>query len=191
MVYALLLGSASLSGLLCPITGSPVAPDSKMVDANGIRFRFCSPECSTKFKLDPIGNLRAASAKGWTVGVGVFDPVTGRKLTPQSARGGSSDFGGVRFAFQSAANKAMFDSDPKRYGVVPERWSPTCPVMGLELAHTYGAPGYIDRDGVRYFACCDQCMPKLRSTDLSHAKTGPPKAFDVPAVWAKLSGPGF
>jgi YHS domain-containing protein len=167
-----------------------------MVDVNGIRFRFCGDDCRAKFKEGPMQALRAASGKGWIVGVGVFDPVSGKKLTPQSARGGSSDYQGVRFAFTSSENKAAFDAEPKRFGSVPEKWCSICPIMNTELAHTYGATGYLDVAGVRYFSCCEQCYPRLRSGsqafgNIDSTKIGPPRAFDVPAVWAKLSGPGF
>lgn len=139
--------------------------------------------------------LAAAAKQGWTVGTAVFDAVAGRKLTPQTARGGTSDFSGVRYAFLSGANKATFDADPKRYGTVPAKWASVCPVMDLPLGHTYGASGYVDVDGVRIFACCEQCFPKLRSEPARwlaacEGKIGAPKSFDVPAIWNKLSGPG-
>lgn len=195
MITALIAGIAFGSAAACPITGQSAAADSKMVDANGIRFKFCGPNCAAEFKKDPMAALAAAAKKGWVVGTAVFDPISGRKLTPQTARGGSSDFAGVRYTFTSGANKSAFDADPKKCGTVPLKWAAVCPVMDLELAHTYGASGYVDVEGVRIFACCEQCFPKLRAQParwLEAAKLdiGPPKAFDVPAIWAKLSGPG-
>jgi YHS domain-containing protein len=194
-MIAALVGIAlfTQSSPVCPVTGKPVARDAKMVDVNGIRFKFCSQDCVAKFKQDPLSIFKSARDKGWLVGVGVFDPVSGRKLTPQTARGGSSDYKSVRFAFLRSENKADFDSNPATYGAVPDKWLPYCPVMGIELVHTYGASGYADLDGVRYFACCDQCWPRLKQyiSNVDRSRIGPPKAFDVPAVWAKLSGPGF
>ena len=196
-MIAILLAGVALHGgaLLCPVTGEPVAADSKMVDVNGIRFRFCCPSCIEGFKKDPMGLLKKAAEKGWTVGVGVFDPVSGRRLTPETARGGTSDFKGVRYGFLNGQNKTDFDSEPKKYGLVPDKWCSICPVMQLELAHTYGASGYVDVDGVRYFSCCEQCFPKLRSNPAAFVgngalRIGEPKPFDVPSVWGKLSGPG-
>lgn len=194
MTAALLL-AAVIAAPACPIDGKPAAADSKLVDANGIRFRFCSEDCRAAFKLAPMEKLASAAKQGWTVGTAVFDPVAGRKLTPQTARGGTSDFGGVRFTFLNGANRSTFDADPKRFGEVPAQWAAICPVMDVELAHTYGASGYVDVRGVRIFACCEQCFPRLRAEPerwraACEGKIGSPKAFDVPAVWNKLSGPG-
>ncbi len=181
--------------LVCPMTGEPIPADAKAYDWNGLRFRTCCPGCAEAFKKDPAKALEAAAKKGWMVATSVFDPISGRKLTPQTAGGGSSDFGGVRFHFQNAGNKGTFDSDPKRFGAVPAKASSQCPVMALDLSAVYLAPGYADFDGVRYFACCDQCFPRLRANPGAYAKAGEkyvgnPKVYDVPGVWQKMTGPG-
>jgi YHS domain-containing protein len=177
------------------MTGEPIPDGAKAFDWNGLRFRTCCAGCGEGFKKDPGAALAKAREKGWTVATTVFDPVSGRKLTPQNAKGGYSDYGAVRFAFQTGAGKASFDADPKRYGTIPLKSSTLCPVMSLELSNTYLAPGYADFEGVRYFACCDTCFPKLRANPgafvaAAEGTIGPPKVYEVPAVWQKMTGPG-
>lgn len=196
MITALLAAHFSFAaGLVCPVSGSPVMEGSKAIDVNGIRYRFCCNSCPEAFQKDPDPVLKKARENKWLVGVSVFDPVSGKRLSPESAKGGSSDFEGIRFAFVSADNKAAFDTDPKTFGKIPEKACSICPVMGHELANTYMSPAYVDFENVRYFACCEMCVPKLRANpkkfaDSSAGKVGAPKAFEVPAAWQKLTGPG-
>lgn len=197
IVTAILAAHFSLAaGLVCPVSGSPVIAGSKAIDVNGIRYRFCCNSCPEQFQKDPGAALKRARENKWLVGQGVFDPVSGKKLTPETAKGGTSDFDGVRFAFLNSGNKAAFDADPKVHGRVPDKSCSICPVMGHELSNTYMAPSYVDFENVRYFACCEQCVPRLRANpkkfaDSSASRVGAPKAFEVPAAWQKLTGPGL
>ena len=193
VLTSLLLPLVTGPAIVCAVSGDPIDADSKHFDVNGVRFGVCKPECEAEFRKEPLAWPAKGVKEGRIVGVGVFDPVSGKRLTPQTARGGTSDFAGVRFAFSSAANKAVFDADPKRYGTVPEKSAENCPIMGVKLGPLFLAPAFRDIGGVRYFACCEQCMPKLLSEKFaangSDAK--PPKIDAVPKPWLKLSGPGL
>lgn len=179
--------------IVCAVSGDPIDTESKHFDVNGIRFAVCRPDCEAEFRKAPFSWLVKSAREGRIVGIGVFDPISGKRLTPQTARGGTSDFGGVRFAFSTPANKAVFDAEPKRYGTIPEKSSETCPIMGVKLGPLFLAPAFRDIDGVRYFACCEQCMPKLLSERYTPANRDakPPKIDAVPKPWLKLSGPGM
>jgi YHS domain-containing protein len=196
MITSLLAATlSSIAGLVCPMSGETLSADSKAVDLNGVRYRFCCASCVAGFKKDPAGALKKASEKKWLVGVSVFDVVSGRKLTPQNAKGGFSDYEGTRFYFQNMMNKQAFDAGPQKFGAIPDKASTICPVMGVELTNTYSAPGFADFEGVRYFACCETCLPQLRANPGRFAasaagKVGAPKAYDVPEAWLKLTGPG-
>lgn len=181
--------------LVCPVSGEPIPADAKAYDWNGLRVRFCCGSCIDAFMRAPATTLETAGKRGWTVATAIFDPVTGRRLSPQNAKGGASTYGGVLFTFQTPGGKAAFDGDAKRYGAIPAKSVNDCPVMHLEISKTFLAPGYVDFEGVRYFACCDQCFPKLRSDPGAYAKAyaekaGPPKLYEVPPVWQKMTGPG-
>jgi YHS domain-containing protein len=175
-IGALVLGApqappqAIVGPVHCPVMGSPVAKVSEAIDYNGARFEFCCPGCADPFAKTPAKFLTAESTKGKTVGVFLFDPVSGARLAPKDAKGGSSDFGGIRFHFATADNKKTFDAAPKRYGTMPQKEALYCPVMGHALSGGYDKTGgYADHDGVRYYVCCPNCLPKLRSAPGDHA----------------------
>lgn len=197
MITALLVAKFSIAvGLVCPISGEAIRAGSKALDVNGVRYRFCCDSCTGSFQKDPTAAIKKSKDNKWLAGVSVFDPVSGKRLSPENAKGGFSDFEGVRFAFTSAQNKATFDADPKLYGTIPAKGCSICPVMGHELSGSYMAPSFVDFEDVRYFACCEQCVPRLRSNPKQFAassasKVGAPKAYEVPAAWQKMTGPGL
>lgn len=160
--------------LSCPIMGGPANTKAGFSDYNGVRVYYCCPGCESGFGKDPAKASAEATKKGLVYGVSLFDPVTGNRLTEKKAIKETSDFGGVRFMFASAENKAKFDADPKKYGTLPVKEALYCPV-GKEAVETYAkSSGYVDYEGVRYYMCCGGCegpMKKDPAKVVGNAKT--------------------
>jgi YHS domain-containing protein len=179
-------GQQDKAPLVCPMMGSEIHADSPAVDYNGVRYQFCCAGCDSKFMANPTEALKAEMLKDKMVGVGLFDPVSGKRITEKKAKG-SSDFAGVRFYFESEANKATFDAEPKKYGTAPKNEVMVCPVMGKKVTYAT-ADSYVDYNGVRYYACCGGCSPMLKQ-DASKFASGVAKSVQAPkAVKAPKKG---
>jgi YHS domain-containing protein len=190
---ALSHGAIPAGELSCPIMGSPAKTSGAAVDYAGVRYRFCCGGCDATFQGNPSKALKADGVKGKTLGVSLYDPVAAKRVTSTSGKGGTSDFGGVRYYFLSAANKSAFDADPKKYGTIPDKEAMFCPVMKVELKNYYGTGGYVDSGGVRYYVCCEGCLGALKANPSgfvanasAHVKA--PKSFSVSSELAKASG---
>lgn len=172
-------------GLSCPITGENAPATGPAVDYNGVRYTMCCAGCNGDFKKDPAKALKGESIKNKTVGVSLFDPVTGVRLDPKDAKGGSSDFNGVRYYFAAPTAKATFDAKPKDYAKVPTKEALFCPVMGHEVESYAAAGGYVDVDTTRFYVCCGGCMEPMKKDAATLAakakdKLKDPKAVDAP-----------
>lgn len=183
------------SGQVCPIDFASPGGSLVAADFGGVRLKFCGPQCLSEFKKEPVKMWQNALKSGKIVGTLLFDPVNGKKLTPETTRGGIIEFSGVRYGFSNPQNKATFQSAPDRYAPIPMKQALFCPVMGLTLAHYWGTSGFADVDGVRIYACCESCFPKLRSDAAALAPkakdyVGEPKVFEVAPALLKLTGPG-
>lgn len=126
------------------------------MDYNGVRYYFCCGGCDYGFTADPVKALKSENSKGKTIGLSLFDPTTGKRVDQKKAKGGFSDYEGVRFFFASEQGKSAFDADPKKYGVMPAKESLVCPVMNKKVTYTT-AESYVDVKGVRYYLCCEGC----------------------------------
>ena len=148
---------AQQAGLVCPITNNPVVAGSKVTEYNGIRFTYCCPGCDKQFEKDPQAALDKASKAGKTIGVFLFDPITGKRLEAKDAKGGSEDYSAVRYYFASADDKSAFDKEPAKYAALPKKEALYCPVTKEAVASYAKADGYADYNGVRYYFCCPGC----------------------------------
>jgi YHS domain-containing protein len=161
MVLSAVLLAASLipqgSPLVCPITHEVVASDSKVTEFNGMRFTYCCPGCDTTFAGDPGKALKQAVQSGKTIGVFLFDPVSKIHIEPGKTKGGSEDYKGVRYSFESDADKVLFDKDPASYTKLPKKEALFCPVTNQVVESYAKSSGYADFDGVRYYFCCPDC----------------------------------
>ncbi|MBV6490797.1 MAG: hypothetical protein KJZ62_11690 [Fimbriimonadaceae bacterium] len=194
-LLSLLLVGIVQSGQVCPIDFAPPGGSLVAADFGGVRLKFCGQPCLSEFKKQPVKSWQAALKSGKIVGTLLFDPVIGKKLTPETTRGGVIEYSGVRYGFSNAQNKATFQSSPALYAPIPLKQALYCPVMGLTLAHYWGTSGFADVDGVRIYACCENCYPKLRSDAVALAPkakeyVGEPKVFEVAPALLKLTGPG-
>jgi len=165
---------------MCPIMGGPVAKSGPVVEYAGSRYEFCCPGCDGTFQKDPATALKAEKIKGKTVGVFLFDPVSHHRIEAKDAKG-STDFGGQRYFFESAANKAAFDKDMKKYAAVPAKEALVCPVSHETIASYAKAGLYADYNGVRYYICCADCEGTFKGKEAELSK-GVAKNVKVPAA---------
>ena len=195
IISALIFSSAILSlgqqaqPVTCPVMGGPIAKGQAVTEYNGVRFTYCCAGCDTEFAKDPSGILEKSAKAGKTVGVSLFDPVSMKRVDAEKAKGGFSDYKGVRFYFESADDKAAFDKEPKKYGVMPKKEALFCPVMKNAVASYAKASGYADYDGVRYYFCCAGCDTKFAAEPAKFAEVATEKV-QKPATMPEKSEKG-
>lgn len=162
MALALMGQGGKGDALACPIMGSGANVKGVFSDYNGARYWFCCPGCDSQFGNEPA-KFAALRAKEKASGEFLFDPVSGTRLQADKTIKEFSDYKGIRFKFQSAENKAAFDKNPAKFGVMPKKEALYCPV-GKEAVPTYAAAsGYVDHAGVRYYMCCGGCEGKFKA----------------------------
>lgn len=190
-----ILAPGTLHGdpLACPVMGGKVNHALASTDYNGVRYWYCCNGCKAAFEKDPAAALKSDKLKGKTSGVFLFDPVSGARLDHDKAIKESSDFGGVRFLFASAANKAAFDKDPKKYGTLPQKEALYCAVGKEAVASYEAASGFVDHKGVRFYMCCGGCEKDFakaadKYADASVAYVKAPAVANPKAKAAKEGG---
>ncbi len=181
IISALVIGSA-MPPTYCPIGGEAASDKVATVDYAGVRYSFCCDGCPEKFAKDPAAAIRTTKAKGKTIGTFLFDPVSRTKINVAQAKGGYSDYQGVRYLFATAPNKAAFLKSPAAYAKHPAKEALMCPVAKERINGYILAYGYKDVDGVRYFVCCDGCWPKFNAAPKKYVPfaakaVGEPKAM--------------
>lgn len=162
MILTTLLATAVVlappAPMVCPIMGSPVSATSKSFDDYaGVRFTYCCAGCDAKFAADPAKSIAKMTEKKWVGGKSLFDPVNGSRVYEAKAKG-FSDYKGVRFFFENAANKTKFDAKPVQYGELPKQESLVCPVSEEKIGGYANASNFKDFQGVRYYLCCGGCI---------------------------------
>lgn len=178
------IAQAPAAPINCPITLQPIVKGMAVTDYNGVRFTYCCPGCDSTFVKDPQAALDKAAKAGKTVGVFLFDPVSRKPIEAEKAKGGSSDYKGVRFYFDDSSEKAAFDKEPTRFGVLPKKEALYCPVSKEAVAGYAKASGYGDYAGTRYYFCCAGCDAPF---DKEPAKYAPAAADKVQAPKAQAS----
>lgn len=154
---------------MCPIMGSPAAKGGPVVEYAGTRYEFCCAGCDATFQKGPAAALKNEKLKGKTTGVFLFDPVSHKRIDAKNAKGGSVEFNGTRYLFETADNMAAFKKDSKTYAMIPAKESLVCPVAG-DVVETYAkASGYADHEGVRYYFCCGGCEAPFAKDAATHA----------------------
>lgn len=143
--------------IVCPVRGEPIDSKGKHVEFGSNKYWFCHSNCSSLFKKDPARYVKAAKVSGKTVGVCLFDPVSHERVEVSMAKGGTTDFEGVRYPFTSEDNKLVFKRSPSKFARVPSRESLFCVVSGEKAVTPGKAASYVDFKDVRYFVCCVGC----------------------------------
>jgi YHS domain-containing protein len=160
-IATLILGQGA-AAVVCPMTGGASPTDGPGVDYKGVRYTMCCGGCPGGFKKDPAAALKNEKLKDKLVGVALFDPVSGLRVNEKGAKGGFSDFNGVRYYFVNADEKKSFDANPKTFTKMPEKEALFCAVMGHGLKDYSSAGGYVDFENVRYYTCCADCQTAMK-----------------------------
>lgn len=178
MLLAMLLAQAAFQRA-CPIHESPVTDESPSLCVSGVEFRFRDEAARQSFAKEPaaamarvIGSrgLNGASyfvKRGAACGVSFFDPVARKSMI--LSRDGHIREADIRAVEQwqvvdgiayplGQRSSRQFRQNLKAYLAEPKKYSLWCPVMRKEMPTIEKAVGYLDRDGVRYFLCCESCM---------------------------------
>jgi YHS domain-containing protein len=165
---------------MCAVNTSHAATTtSPKYDYAGVRYGFCCADCVPKFQKDPAPFVASAAKAGTVIGLSLFDPVSGKRIALKAAKGGSSNFMGTRFLFESAENKSAFDANPKGFGLIPEKVALYCPVMGHAVKSYAEAGAMADHGGVRYFLCCPNCLGSFKENPGKYT-SGAAKAVMTP-----------
>lgn len=159
--FAALIGAQGISGLTCPIMGGKVSMGGGFTDFNGVRYMYCCGGCQDEFEKSPTAALANPKMKGKTLGISLFDPISGARIDADRAKGGYVDTNGVRYYFATPDEKKLFKADPKKYATFVKKETLTCPVMGRAVADYASTSGYADYKGVRYYFCCSGCETKF------------------------------
>jgi YHS domain-containing protein len=186
--FALALTGAQAKNITCPIMGGPVTKDSITTEYNGARFGYCCPGCKDGFEKNPKQALSAAAKNGSAVGVFLFDPVSHKRLDAAKAKGGFSDFQGIRYYFESKENKKAFDKSAKEAAATPAKEALFCPVSKETIESYAKASGYADYEGVRYYFCCAGCDAPFLKDPAKLAPNAADKVHVPAAISAKASG---
>ncbi len=157
------------SPLSCPITLQPAVKGMSVTDYNGVRFTYCCPGCDKQFEKDPQASIDKSAKAGKTVGVFLFDPISRTPIQADKAKGGFSDFKGIRFYFNAPEEKSTFDKEPLRYGALPKKEALYCPVSKEKVESYAKASGYDDYNGVRYYYCCAGCEKPFTAEPAKYA----------------------
>ncbi|MES1227897.1 MAG: hypothetical protein ABUL72_04445, partial [Armatimonadota bacterium] len=110
---------------------------------------------------NPDKYIKSAVESDLTIGTSLFDPVSGARIDLKKATI-SSDYKGTRYYFNTPEEKTSFDSEPVKFTKTPEKESLVCAMSGEKIADYGSAAGYVDFEGVRYYACCPDCFPAMQ-----------------------------
>lgn len=157
-MLSLLLLAATAQGndLKCPVMAGEVAKDTNYVEYRGASFGFCCSGCDKNFAKAPDKFLATQAKAGNTVGQFLFDPVSRHRIDPAKSTT-HTDFGGIRYAFESNDNMMVFMAAKDKISVAPKKEALYCPVGKEKIASASKAWGYADHDGVRWYLCCAGC----------------------------------
>lgn len=148
------------SGMSCAVNLADEASEKIYVEYAGMRVGFCCPDCQKAFGKDPGKYIEAAAKAGKTVAESYFDPVAQKHINFKKAVS-HEDYKGVRYYFATAEDQKTFDTDPKKYTMMPKKDSLTCAVMGDPIDGYSKADSYVDYEGVRYYMCCSGCTAPM------------------------------
>jgi YHS domain-containing protein len=185
LLASLVLMQGATAPVVCPVMGSPVVKGAEATDYAGVRFSYCCGGCREQFEKEPAKFIDAANDGGKVVGVSLFDPVSHRRVESAKAKGGSSDFQGIRYYFETADDKKAFDKDPKAMAARPKQEALYCLVMKRAVSEYAKSSAYVDHEGVRYYFCCPGCDTKFAADPAAYAKNGEGRATAPKAITRK------
>lgn len=145
----------------CAVMGSPTKDTAPAVEYAGLKFPTCCGGCTAPLLKEPTKYLKAAVEAKNTVAVSLFCPVSGEKLDWSKVTA-STEYKGVRYGFCCNDCKEAFAKNSDKFATAPKKESMVCAVSGEKIASYSEAAGFVDYDGVRYYACCADCLPALK-----------------------------
>ncbi len=186
----LVLGVAHFddSPLKCAVLGSPTTAKSKAVEYEGIRFPFCCGGCPEAFTKEPAKYIAKAAKESGAIGISMFCPVSGERLDLDKVKA-TMDYKGIRYGFCCDSCPTEFKANPEKYVKVPPKESLVCPVSGEKIASYSAAAGYVDYQGVRYYACCSNCLPAMKKDIAKVLEAGKAKVTTPVAMTATNAKP--
>lgn len=198
LVFIALAGAqqdaAKPTPITCAILGGNAAVTGPAVDYKGVHYPFCCTMCQGAFMKDPDKAISADRNKGKTIGVFLFDPVSGARIGDAQSKA-FSDYNGVRYEFTSDDEKKTFDGSPAKYAAYPEKEALFCPVQKTKLSGYAAAGSFRDYNGVRYYFCCNSCPTDFMKSPGDYVKNASdyvmdPKALAIAAAATPSSGQG-
>ncbi len=166
--FLLAIAPGASTHVHCPIGDQVVDDGGYPMEYKGVRFATCCAHCGGLFQADPEAAIKR-DTNGHTIGIGLFDPVDGKRIVAKSSVG-SSEYKGVRYYFHSKANRVAFSMSPPSFSGGPLAESLVCPVDGIEIKRQHDAFGYLDFKGVRYYACSAKCLASFRANPVVDLK---------------------
>ena len=170
-IAAALVLAAPADEMVCAVNNDHAADGKLFVEYAGMKVNFCCEGCVEPFTKAPAKTLEASAKNEKTVAEFYFDPVTGKKANFKRSRA-TAVYNGVKYYFASAANKAEFEKNPKKYATVPKKESLHCAVMDQPVASYGKADSYVDHEGVRYYMCCLGCLEPMQKEPGKYAAKG-------------------
>ena len=149
--------------ITCAVTGEDMEKAGATVLYRGSAYDMCCAGCANPFVKNPQKFLKEDRVKGRTVGVHLFDPVSGYAVKAERAKAGPVVHNGVAYYFTSAENKSAFEGNPKKFTAAPAKEALYCPVMKEPVAKITDSGGYADVNGVRYYICCPGCLGTFKA----------------------------
>lgn len=172
--------------LTCPVSGEDIDKPFATFLYKGSAIGICCPMCDKTFGSDPEKFMKPDVLKGKNVGVALFNPISHIRIKPDETTLGPTFYNGIGYYFDTAEEKATFESDMKKYTAVPAKEALYCPVMKHEVKSIQASGGFADVDGVRYYICCSPCAAKLAAEPTKYLdETSAKYVHDVVAVKAE------
>ncbi len=145
----------------CAVMGSPTKATSVTIEYAGAKFPMCCGGCNSTFLKEPQKFIKEAAKGQDAVGMFLFCPVSGEKLDMKNVKE-TVTYHGIKYGFCCPDCIGEFKKDPAKYAKTPEKESLTCPVSGEAISAYSASAGYVDHKGVRYFACCGDCVESMK-----------------------------
>lgn len=163
VIASLSLGVAHFDDkpIKCAVMGSATNAKSMSLEYEGAKYPMCCGGCPAAFTKDPGQYIEKAAKSDTTIGVFMFDPVSGVKLDWEKTTV-STDVKGMRYGFANEGELKTFKAESDKFIKTPKKESLTCANSGEKIDAYSAAGGYMDYKGVRYYFCCPDCLAAMK-----------------------------
>lgn len=162
-IAALVLGAQGVKAgpTFCPSTLEKVDTPAVTMSYGGALYSTCCGGCDKPFMKDPNGSIAKAVKEKKTIGVFMYDPISGSRIDAKDAKA-YTDYKSIRYFFAKTDEKTKFDAKPAQFVGEIKSEAYFCPVT-KEKTTAKEAAGYGDYEGTRYFLCCGGCISTFRN----------------------------